>query len=190
MRCALPQSRGVAPVICLKTRWKWKRLMPAASASSARLGSAVAGADQGAGPADRRDMPLGQRALARPAALARPEAGRLGGVGGLVERDVLPPRLARGAARPAIHPGGAHRIEEAAVLRRVMRRSTAAQHCSSFNMASLRYQTWCQSGAAARSPLPEPCFLIRARSHQLPRRRRPPSVQPHDGRPRSPAAAA
>jgi hypothetical protein len=26
------------PVICLKTRWKWNRLIPAASASSARLG--------------------------------------------------------------------------------------------------------------------------------------------------------
>src|SRR5205085_11421950 len=77
--------------------------------------------DQGTGPADRRDMPLGHRAFPRPAALARPESGRLGRIGGRVERDVFAARLARGAARPAIDAGSAHRIEKASVLRRVMR---------------------------------------------------------------------
>src|SRR5436305_2184854 len=81
----------------------------------------VAAADQGAGAADRGNMPVGRGALIRAAALARPEPGGLGCCGGLVERDVFAPRLPRGAARPAIDAGRLDRIEEMAVLRRVMR---------------------------------------------------------------------
>src|SRR5438874_3850995 len=80
----------------------------------------VAGPDQGAGAADRGDMPVGLRALIRAAALAGPKAGGLGRGGGLVERDILVAGLARGAARPAIIPGRSDRIEKSAVLRRIM----------------------------------------------------------------------
>src|SRR5262249_28720276 len=52
--------------------------------------------------------------------LAGPEAGSLGRCGRLVKRDVLAARLARGAAWPAIDPGRPDRIEEPAVLRRIM----------------------------------------------------------------------
>src|SRR5437763_2870686 len=80
----------------------------------------VAGSDQGAGPADRGDMPVGLRALIRAAALAGPKAGGLGRGGGLVERDVLAVGLARSAARPAIDPGRFDRIKKSSVLRRIM----------------------------------------------------------------------
>src|SRR5438874_757903 len=80
----------------------------------------VAGPDQGAGAADRGDVPVGLRALVRAAAFAGPKAGGLGRGGGLVERDVLAAGLARSAARPAIDPGRLDRIEKSSVLRRIM----------------------------------------------------------------------
>ncbi len=99
------------------------KMEPAETCGGGQFGKGrqrVAGADQGAGPADRRDMPVGRRALIRPAALAGAEAGGLGHRSRLVERDILAARLSRGAARPAIDPGRLDRIKEIAVLRRVV----------------------------------------------------------------------
>ena len=99
------------------------KMEPADARRSGQFGEGrqrVAGADQGAGPADRRDMPVSGRRLVRAAALARAETGRFGCRARLVERHILAPRLSRGAARPAIHPGRAYRIEETAVQRRVV----------------------------------------------------------------------
>ena len=104
------------------------------------------------------------RAFARPAALARPKAGGLRCVGGLEEGDILAPRLPRGAARPAINPGGPHRIEKAAVLapRHGRHRGPALLFRSTSNSPLPRcmvpmWRAWTR-------PLPEACFLIRDRS--------------------------
>src|SRR5205823_199271 len=79
----------------------------------------VAGPDQGAGAADRGDVPVGLRALIRAAALAGPKAGGLGRGGVLVKCHIFAARLPRGAARPAINAGRLDRIEEMAVLGRI-----------------------------------------------------------------------
>src|SRR6202044_3518984 len=50
--------------------------------------------------------------LIGPAALAGPETGLLRILGSGVEGDIFPPGLARPAGRPAIDPGGRHRIIE------------------------------------------------------------------------------
>ena len=97
--------------------------MPARLGERREARQLVGALDQPAGLRHRGGLPLGERGLGRPAALAGAEAGLLGGGRARVERDVLAPRQPRAARGPAIDPGGAHRIVERAV-----RRAVAALH--------------------------------------------------------------
>jgi len=72
---------------------------------------------------DQRRLAFGQRRQVGVAALAGAEAGAFGLGAAGVEGDVVRPRRARGAGRPAIDAGAAHRVEERAVGSRV-----AGQH--------------------------------------------------------------
>ncbi len=64
---------------------------------------------------DRGRLPLCERCFVRPATFAGSEPGPLGIGAARMKRNVLATRQPRCARRPAVHPGGAHGIEERAV---------------------------------------------------------------------------
>lgn len=87
-------------------------------------GQFLAALHQAAGLGHQSRVPRGRRLLPWLTAAARPVAGPFGGVAARVEADVLPPRPARRAGRPAIDARAAHRVVEKPV-----RAGIAAQHC-------------------------------------------------------------
>ena len=123
---------GVTPVTALKTRWKWYGLSPTA-ARQRRPGSAAPRPPRSAGRPSRPPRRGARRGrLVRPAALARPEAGRARRRRSVAWKATFSRRGRRGGAgRPAIDAGRRAPNRRTRRRRRGRASTTASQRSSS-----------------------------------------------------------